>query len=393
MSSKADFYDTLGVSRDADATALKKAYRKLAVQYHPDKNPGDDAAEAKFKEITEAYGVLSDEEKRAAYDRYGHDAFQGGGMGGGGFSSADAQDIFEQFFGGGGGSGGSIFGDLFGAQGGGGRGARANNGGSDLRYDMEIDFEESVFGSRRKITYSTNATCEDCNGAGGSGRIECPACKGSGYMITSNGLFRMKQACSSCRGSGNMLKDPCKTCRGEGRAKKKQTIELKIPAGVETGMRLHARGKGEAGRQGGAAGDLYVVIHVRKHDIFERDGEDLYAEVHVPFATAALGGEIQVPTLDGFAKLKLPSSTESGKLFRLRKQGLKSPRGHGQGDLHVKVIVEVPSKLSRAQKKLLEQFGAEMTESNHPKSVDLKRRTEEFFSRKKDLEEDREKAT
>lgn len=382
MTQKRDFYDVLGVSKDADAATIKKAYRKIAVELHPDRNPDKPEAEAKFKEVTEAYSVLSDEEKRAAYDRYGHAAFEAGGMGGaGGFSSAEAMDIFEQFFGG---SGGSIFDGLFGGAGG---GRRTSNQGSDLRYDIEIDFEEAVFGSRRQITYSTNDICEDCNGTGGSRRITCPECNGRGAVITSNGLFQMKQSCGRCGGTGYILKNPCKTCHGEGRVKKKRTIDLRIPAGVETGMRLQAKGKGEAGRRGAVSGDLYVVIHVRRHDIFERDGEDLYCEVPVPFTTAALGGEIQVPTLEGFAKLKVPAGTESGNVFRLKRQGLKSPRGYGQGDLHVKVVVEVPAKLSRPQKKMLEQLAAELGEASHPKATALKERTDKFFERKKKLKE------
>lgn len=389
---KRDYYEVLGVERDVQPDALKKAYRKLAGKYHPDRNQDDPTAEDKFKEVAEAYEILSDEDKRAAYDRYGHQGVSGAAGMGGGVNMNDAMDIFESLFGGrgggGGGAGGSIFEDLFGGGGGGGgRSAGPDNRGSDLRHDLEIDFEEAVFGSNRDLSYSTLVDCGGCNGQGGEGKIACPACGGSGHTISSNGFFRMRQTCSSCGGDGSLIKDPCKECRGEGRKKSRLEFNLKIPPGVDTGMRLRVQGKGEGGRRGGPAGDLHVVIHVRAHKVFERDGSDLHCEVHVPVTKAALGGEIQVPTLEGSAKLKIPAGTESDKVFRLRNKGMPASRNFRQGDLNIHVKVEIPTKLSRDQKKLLEELARSLDESNYPAQQTLKAQVEGFYDRKKKLQD------
>jgi len=397
--SKRDFYEILGVSRDADKSAIKKAYRKLAVEFHPDRNPDDPTAEDKFKEATEAYEVLSDEQKRERYDQYGHqgvDAGFGGGQGFGGVDLDEALRTFMGAFGGGGGGGGGggaggIFEDLFGGGGGGGRGQqRSQNRGSDLRFDLEIDLEEALFGSQRDLSFPIRVECEGCDGGGmgkDSRKDTCATCKGRGTIVTSNGFFQVRQTCSACDGTGQMITNPCSSCRGEGRKKGQRSLSLRIPPGVETGSRLRVKSKGEGGTRGGPPGDLYVIIHVKAHDVFERDGEDIYCEVHVPFHIAALGGEIQVPTLAGFAKLKLPAGTESGKIFRLKNKGLKNARGRGQGDQHVKVIVEVPSKLSSKQKKLLKEVQESMEDSNFPTASAERDRAVDFFDRKKALEE------
>ncbi len=394
---KRDYYEVLGVGRDADADAIKRAYRKLAVQFHPDKNPGNVEAEEKFKEITEAYEVLSDPQKRQRYDQFGHQAFgpgSGGGGFGGGFEGIDLEEALRTFmgaFGGGGGRGGSIFDDFFG--GGGERTGRgASNRGADLRFDLEIDFEEAVFGSQRDLTFSVMDECGKCGGSGaesGTSRETCPRCKGAGQTVSSNGFFHVRQACSQCRGTGEIIRNPCRTCRGTGRVKARRTITLKIPAGVETGSRLRVAGKGENGVRGGPAGDLYVVLHVREHDLFKRRDEDIFIQVPVPFHVAALGGEIEVPTLYGHAKLKIPAGTESGKIFRMRGRGLKGVGSFGNGDQHVVVMVETPERLSGKQKKALQEFSAMLDDSNHPESEKLRRKAKEFYRRRDTLEQSR----
>lgn len=355
--SQTDYYETLGVSRDAAADDLKKAYRKLAVKYHPDKNPGDAAAEAKFKEISEAYDVLKDEEKRAAYDRYGHAAFQGGGMGRAGGAGGGFHDPFEMFreaFGGGG-AGGGIFEEFFG---GGGRSGGAQQG-SDLRYDLEITLEEAAEGTEKEIRYKRAVACAKCSGSGaepGSGKTTCPTCGGTGQVSSNRGFISFRQTCPSCNGAGQIIEKPCTDCRGEGRVMDSSTVKVRIPAGVHTGSKLRSAGKGEAGQSGGPAGDLYIVIHVKEHDLFERHEDDLYCELPIKFTLAALGGAIDVPTLFGKGNLKIPAGTQSGTTFRLRGQGMPRLRGSGQGDLLVRVHVEVPTKLNNEQKKLLEDF-------------------------------------
>ncbi len=353
--SKADYYDTLGVSRGAEADELKKAYRKLAVKYHPDKNSGDAAAEAKFKEISEAYDVLKDDEKRAAYDRYGHDAFQGGGMGRGG-GMHDPFEMFREAFGGGG--GGGIFEEFFGggsSRSGSGRGQK----GSDLRYDLEITLEEAAEGTEKEIRYKRAVSCKTCSGSGaapGTGKTTCQPCGGTGQVSSNRGFISFRQVCPSCNGTGQRIENPCSECRGEGRVMASDTIKIRIPSGVDSGSKLRSTGKGEAGHMGGPAGDLYIFIHIKEHDLFERHDDDLFFELPVPFTLAALGGSIDVPTLFGKGNLKIPSGTQSGTTFRLRSQGMPRLRGGAQRDLLVRIQVEVPTKLNSEQKQCLEDF-------------------------------------
>ena len=380
---KRDFYEVLGVSRDADADEIKKAYRKKAVQFHPDKNPDDASAEEKFKEVGEAYEVLSDDQKRAAYDQMGHAAFEQSG-GGGGFhgGAVDPFDLFNQVFGGGaGGGGGGIFEQFFG--GGGRRDPSGAQRGSDLRYDMEIDFEEAVLGCEKKITLAKLAECDSCDGNGaspGSGRKRCGTCNGQGQVVAQRGFFRMQQTCPSCEGMGQVLEKPCRSCRGSGRAEKKSKVILKVPAGVDTGTRLRSANNGEAGVRGGGNGDLYVVLHVRPHEIFDRDEDDLICEVPISFITAALGGELKVPTMTGSANIKIPAGTQSGTTFRLKGRGVKSIQGYGTGDLNVKVNVEVPAKLNKEQKAKLQEFADLCGDDVNPQSKSFFEKARNLFS-------------
>ena len=352
--SKRDYYEVLGLEKGSSEEEIKKAYRKMAVKYHPDKNPGDKAAEEKFKELGEAYEVLSDQQKRAVYDQYGHAAFDrrsGGGFGrAGGFH--DPFEVFREVFGGGG-----IFEDLFG--GGTHQDPSQPHRGDDLRYDMEITFEEAAHGCEKEISITKPERCEACEGTGaeaGSRARSCPTCGGRGQVISSRGIFSIAQTCPHCQGAGRILDKPCKVCRGNGRKEKTSKIKLRIPAGVDTGARLRSAGNGEAGWRGGPAGDLYVFIHVRPHEIFHRDGDDLLCEVPVSFVQAALGAEIDVPTLSGKASLKVPGGTQPGTVFRLKGKGVKNIQGYGHGDLHVRINVEVPAQLSAAQRTKLEEF-------------------------------------
>jgi molecular chaperone DnaJ len=349
---KRDYYEVLGVEKSTSPEEIKKAYRKLAVKYHPDKNPGDKAAEEQFKELGEAYEVLNDPQKRATYDQYGHAAFDrraGSYNRGGGFH--DPFEVFREVFGGGG-----IFEDLFG-------GARQDptqpQRGDDLRYDMEITFEEAAHGTEKEVTVTKPERCDVCNGTGaetGSRTKTCPTCGGRGQVISSRGIFSIAQTCAHCQGAGRVIEKPCKTCRGLGRRERSSKIKLRIPAGVDTGSRLRSSGNGEAGLRGGPSGDLYVVLHVKTHDIFQRDGDDLLCEVPVSFVQAALGAEIPVPTLEGPTSLKVPPGTQPGTMFRLKGKGIKNIQGYGHGDLHVRVNVEVPTHLSAQQKAKLQEF-------------------------------------
>ena len=373
---KRDYYDVLGVNRDASEDDIKKAYRKLAVKYHPDKNPGDKHAEEKFKELGEAYEALSDPQKRAAYDQYGHSAFdartRAGRGGAGGFH--DPFDIFREVFGG----GGSIFDEFFG----GGRGDPTQpQRGNDLRYDLEIAFEEAALGTEKEISVTKPERCDVCEGSGsepGSKTRTCGTCNGRGQVITSRGIFSIAQTCPQCHGAGKVIEKPCKECRGVGRKDRASKIKLKIPAGVDAGARLRSSGNGEAGLRGGPAGDLYVVLHLKAHEIFQRDGDDLLCEVPVSFIQAALGAEIQVPTLGEKATIKIPAGTQPGTMFRLRGKGVKNVQGYGHGDLHIRITVEVPTHLTGAQKAKLEEFAESCDESVNPIS-------KSFFEKAKSL--------
>ncbi len=381
-----DYYDLLGVSKDASDADLKKAYRKMAVKYHPDKNQGDASAEAMFKKVSEAYEALKDPQKRAAYDRYGHAAFQGAGAGGGragggagGFH--DPFDIFREVFGGGGGgssAGGGIFDDFFG----GGGSTSQNNRGSDLRYDLELSLEEAAKGIEKEIKYRKLTDCSQCSGTGceaGSKKVHCHTCGGSGHVSTSRGFISFRQECPNCQGSGVIAEKPCKSCNGDGRVNETTSVKVRIPAGVDTGSKLRSQGKGESGMNGGPAGDLYVVIHVKEHEIFEREGQDLYCEIPIKFTLAALGGTIEVPTLQGKGSLKIPTGTQSGTVFRLRGTGVPNLRGGGRGDQMVRVNIEVPKKLNSDQRKKLEDFAEACGDAGNPVEEGFFNKAKNFF--------------
>ena len=381
--SKRDYYEVLGVSRSATADEIKKAYRKLAVKHHPDKNPGDHTAEEKFKELGEAYDVLMDDNKRAAYDRMGHAAFAQGtagprGGGAGGFH--DPFDIFREAFGAG---GGGVFEQFFGGMGGGQQG-EARQRGSDLRYDLQIRLEEAAFGCEKEIELNKLDACGKCHGSGaepGSKVTTCPTCHGRGQVIASRGFFQVAQTCPRCRGTGQAIANPCKACNGEGRTEARSRIKLKIPAGIDDGARLRSSRSGEAGLRGGPPGDLYVVIHIKEHEVFEREEDNLYCEVPIRFSTAALGGEVNVPTLEGSkALLKIPAGTQSGTVFKLRGKGVPTLSGGQRGDLLVRVLVEVPTKLNSEQRKKLEEFGELCGDENTPIHKSFFEKAKEWFS-------------
>jgi molecular chaperone DnaJ len=375
MAAKRDYYEVLGLSRNATEAEIKKAYRRLAMKHHPDRNPGDKTAEEKFKEAKEAYDVLSDERKRAAYDQFGHAGIEGAAAGGpGGFGGPQGFGGFGDIF-------DSVFGDIFGAT----RGGERVHRGADLRYDLELNLEEAVAGTTIKIRVPKLVACETCKGSGakaGSAPVGCPTCHGAGQVRMQQGFFTVQQTCPQCRGTGRIIADPCGTCRGQGRVRDSKTISVKVPPGVDSGDRIRIAGEGEAGERGGPPGDLYVHVIVRDHPIFVRDGTDLHCEVPIGFVTASLGGEVEIPTLDGRVALKIPPETQSGKLFRLRGKGVRSVRSSGKGDLLCRVVVETPVRLGKRQKELLREFEQSLKEENgthNPRAASFFDGVKKFF--------------
>jgi molecular chaperone DnaJ len=372
---KTDFYEVLSVSRDASDQELKAAYRKLAMQYHPDRNPDNPEAEEQFKACSEAYQVLSDPDKRAAYDRYGHAAFGGGNggnpfQGGSPFGAQDVGDVFSD-----------LFGEMFNM--GGQRKASRVQRGRDLRYDMTLEFEEAVFGKEKEITIKRMETCVECRGTGaakGKSPVTCPQCKGAGQMRFQQGFFSVARTCPKCSGTGSTINDPCLTCRGETRVQKEHTILVKVPAGVEQDTRIRYQGEGEAGVFGGPTGDLYVVLNVKPHKFFERDGDDLHCMVPISFPQAALGTELEIQTLEGMATIKVPEGTQSGREIKLRGQGVPHLNEHGKGDLIVEIRVATPAKLTKVQRDLLKQLSETMTVENTPASRSLFSKVKDIFS-------------
>lgn len=372
---KADFYETLGVSRDADEKALKGAYRKLAMQYHPDRNPGDASAEQKFKEANEAYETLKDPQKRAAYDRFGHAAFENGGMGGAGAG-----------FGAGAGGFADIFEDIFGEMMAGGRSRRGPGGrerGADLRYNLEIGLEEAFAGKTAQIRVPTSTVCETCSGDGakpGTSPTACTTCGGAGRVRAAQGFFSIERTCPACNGRGQEITDPCETCHGQGRVTQERSLSVNIPAGIEDGTRIRLAGEGEAGFRGGPSGDLYIFISVRSHEFFQRDGADLYCKVPLSMTTAALGGQFEVGTLDGSqTRVKVPEGTQSGRQFRLKGKGMPVMRQAQMGDLYIQIAVETPQNLSKRQRELLAEFEQISATENSPQSTGFFKRMKDFF--------------
>jgi molecular chaperone DnaJ len=372
---KQDYYETLGVGRDSSADDLKKAYRKLAMKFHPDRNPGDAAAEQTFKDINEAYGVLKDQETRATYDRFGHAAFDGGvgGRGAGDFNfnfAGGFADIFDE-----------MFGEFMG-----GRRGRASARGADLRYNMEVTLEEAYAGKTAQIRVPTSVACDACNGSGaeaGSAPVACPSCHGRGRIRAQQGFFTIERTCPACQGAGRVVEKPCRACSGAGRVHKEKTLQVNIPAGIEDGRRIRLTGEGEAGIQGAPAGDLYIFLSVKPHRLFQRDGANIYCQVPIPMATAALGGSIEVPSIDGGrAKVALPPGTQTGNQFRLKGKGMSVMRSKARGDMYIQVAVETPVNLTKRQEELLREF--EKEGEKHKTSPE----SEGFFARVKEFWED-----
>jgi molecular chaperone DnaJ len=374
--SKADFYELLGVSRDADEKAVKAAFRKLAMQFHPDRNPGDHTAEIKFKEVNAAYECLKDPQKRAAYDRFGHAAFENGGGGPAGFSgdfTASMSDIFD-----------NIFGDFMG----GGRRGTSRSGrerGSDLRYNMEITLEEAFAGKTAEIEVPTKVACKTCAGSGakpGSSPKVCATCEGHGRVRAAQGFFSIERTCPTCHGRGEVISDPCLECNGIGRTTENRTLSVNIPAGIEDGTRIRLAGEGEAGLRGGPSGDLYIFLSIRPHEFFQRDGADIFCRVPISMTTAALGGEFQVPTIDGGkTKVKVPEGTQTGKQFRLKGKGMPVLRSTRVGEMYIQVAVETPRNLTRKQRDLLEEFEKASSAENNPDSAGFFTRVRDFFDK------------
>jgi molecular chaperone DnaJ len=376
---KKDFYEVLGVNRDASDDELKKAYRKLAMKYHPDRNPDNPKAEEQFKEAKEAYEILSDGQKRAAYDQYGHAGVDPqAGMGGGGFGGAGTGGFADAFS--------DIFGDIFGGRAGGGGGRSNVYRGADLRYNLEISLEEAARGTETKIRIPTMEECDTCDGTGAKKGTEvktCPTCNGHGQVRMQQGFFSIQQTCPKCHGTGKFIPSPCPDCHGAGRTKAHKTLSVKIPSGIDEGDRIRLSGEGEAGMNGGPNGDLYVQVHLKEHSVFQRDHDDLHCEMPVSISVAALGGEIEIPTLDGVARLKIPAETQTGKVFRLRGKGIKGIRSISHGDLLCHVVVETPVKLTSRQKELLEEFeriNQEEAGVHNPKAQSWMDKVKDFFA-------------
>lgn len=373
MVTNRDYYEILGVAKTASDQELKSAYRKLAMQYHPDRNPGDATAEEKFKEAAEAYSVLSDAQKRAAYDRYGHAGVQGAAGGGAGFDPSaftDFSDIFGDFFG---------FGDLFG-----GSSRRRNRAvrGEDLRYDLEISFEEAVFGTAVEIQVPRSESCDACKGTGAAserGITTCQVCRGTGTQTFQQGFITMRSTCRNCGGTGQILRDPCKTCNGRRFVRKERKLKVNIPAGVDNDTRMRLQGEGEAGANGGPPGDLYVVLQVREHKLFHREGQDLHVQVPVNVAQAVLGDEIRIPTLEGEEPLKVPEGTQPGAQFRIRNQGVPFLNGSGRGDLFVHLDVVIPSKLNKEQRRLFEELRESLPAADAPREKGIFEKVKDYF--------------
>ncbi len=373
---KRDFYEILGVAKDASDEDIKKSYRKLAMKFHPDRNPDDKEAESKFKEAKEAYEILSEPDKRKLYDAYGHAGInpQGGGPGPGGFSGG-----FGDAF-------GDIFSEIFGGQGGRGRSANGVYRGADLRYNLEISLEQAARGTETKIRIPSHETCEVCNGSGakaGSQPVSCRTCGGAGQVRMSQGIFSMQQTCPTCHGNGKTIKDPCNNCGGQGKVKKHKTLSVKIPPGVDEGDRIRLSGEGEPGVNGGPAGDLFVVMVLKPHAVFTRDDDDLHCEMPISFSTAALGGEISIPTLDGQASIKIPAETQTGQTFRLRGKGIKGVRSSSAGDLLCQMVIETPVRLTERQKELLrelEEINRKDGDKHSPKAKGFMDKLKEFFA-------------
>ncbi len=379
MTGKQDYYELLGVARDASAGDIKSAYRKLAMEYHPDRN-SDDGAEHRFKEINEAHDILKDDQKRAVYDQFGHAAFDGvaAGARAGGFASdfgfsASFADVFDD-----------ILGDFMGGR----RAGSGRNRGSDVRYNIEITLEDAYHGKKTQIRVPASVTCEECSGTGakgGTAPVGCPTCQGRGKVRSQQGFFTVERTCPTCHGQGRIVKDPCQACRGAGRVNREKALAVNIPEGVEEGTRIRLASEGEAGVRGGPPGDLYIFLSMAKHELFQRDGMDLFCQVPISIATATLGSQIEVPTLGGRrARITIPEGTQSGKQFRLRGKGMPGLRGQGRGDLYIQTVVETPVKLTRKQKDLLKEFEAASSEKNTPASSGFFTKVREFWDELKD---------
>lgn len=380
MATKRDYYEVLGLSKTASEDEIKKAYRKLAMKYHPDRNQGNKDAEESFKEVNEAYAVLSDAQKRSNYDRFGHSASGSGPGGFGGFSGAEGFGGFADAF-------GDIFGDIFGARSGGRSGARNSYRGSDLSYQVEITLEEAAHGKEMKIRIPSWNNCKTCNGSGakpGTSPKECETCHGHGAVRIQQGIFNMQQTCPTCHGTGKVISEPCEECHGQGRIKTEKTLEIKIPQGIDDGMRIRSTGNGEPGTNGGQAGDLYIEVHIKPHNIFERDGDDLHCQIPVSITTAALGGEIEVPTLGGAARIDIPAGTQAGKVFRLKGKGIKGIHSTYPGDIYAHILLEVPVRLTEHQRKLFKELAESLQtggDKHSPQSKSWTDKVKDFFKK------------